>query len=125
MRRWFDQMMENLVSNALKYTPARGEVQVRFETRWPDNVRITVRDTGIGIPPGEQHKLFREFFRASNAKALTRDGSGLGLTLVKKVVDRHRGEIRIDSEPGAGTTVTIELPIRQLRDPGELGADHR
>jgi signal transduction histidine kinase len=105
-----DQVMENLVSNAIKYTPRGGEVKVRFSPRGPEGVRISVRDTGIGIPAGEQNKLFQEFFRASNAKRVTTQGTGLGLALVKRAVGRHHGLISVESEEGKGTAVTVDLP---------------
>lgn len=107
------EMMENLVSNALKYTPAGGEVQVRFERGDPGEVRIRVRDSGIGIPEREQGRLFQEFFRAANAKQHSPAGTGLGLALVKQTVERHRGRIRVDSAEGRGTSVTIDLPVRR------------
>ena len=110
-----EQVMENLVSNAIKYTPEGGDVAVRIARSSPDRVKIVVRDNGIGIPESEQANLFREFFRASNAKKLTREGTGLGLALVKQTVERHNGTLHIDSGEGLGTTVTIELPVRRAQ----------
>jgi len=115
-----EQVMENLVSNAIKYTPEGGEVEVHFRQDGPDRVQIRVSDSGIGIPAVEQDKLFHEFFRASNAKKLTAEGTGLGLVLVKKTVERHGGTLELSSEEGQGTTVTIELPIRQDKPPQDL-----
>lgn len=111
------EMMENLVSNAVKYTPAGGEVRVHFERGDPGEVRFVVRDTGIGIPEAEQARLFQEFFRASNAKKQSPAGTGLGLALVKQTVERHHGRIRVDSAEGRGTTVTVELPVRRVSQP--------
>jgi len=108
-----EEMLQNLVSHALKYTLPGGEVRVRFERGEPGEVRIRVRDTGIGIPEREQGRLFQEFFRAANAKQHSPAGTGLGLTLVKQTVERHRGRIRIDSAEGRGTSVTIDLPVRR------------
>lgn len=108
-----EQVMENLVSNAIKYTPEGGEVEVRFERHGPDEIRITVRDTGIGIPADEQGRLFDEFFRASNAKRLTASGTGLGLALVRQTVDRHAGRIHLSSAEDEGTSVVVEIPVRQ------------
>ena len=105
-----EQLMENLVSNAIKYTPAGGEVAVRFESDEPDMVRIIVRDTGIGIPPEDQDKLFKEFYRARNARELTAEGTGLGLVLVKQTVERHDGTIELTSAEGEGTTIVVRLP---------------
>jgi signal transduction histidine kinase len=108
-----EQLMDNLVSNAIKYTPAGGTVEVAFSHPGSETVRITVQDTGIGIPLKEQGKLFSAFFRASNAKKTTTNGTGLGLALVKQTVERHNGEINVTSEEGKGTTVVIDLPARQ------------
>ena len=113
------EMMENLVSNAIKYTPAGGEVRVRCERGEPGEIRIRVRDTGIGIPEKEQGKLFQEFFRAANAKRHSPAGTGLGLALVKQTVERHHGRIRVDSAEGRGTSVTIDLPVRRARPPAQ------
>ena len=107
-----EQVMENLVSNAIKYTPEGGKVEVSFRQSGPDKVQIVVSDTGIGIPAPEQDQLFQEFFRASNAKQVTTEGTGLGLVLVRQTVERHGGRLELSSEEGEGTTVTIELPIR-------------
>ena len=74
-----------------------------------------VSDTGIGIPATEQDKLFHEFFRASNAKKIATEGTGLGLVLVKQTVERHSGRLALESVEGQGTTVTIELPYRQSK----------
>jgi signal transduction histidine kinase len=105
-----EQMLENLVSNAIKYTPAEGSVEVRF-ARANGTVRIEVNDTGIGIPAAERPKLFTEFFRAENAKAIEEVGTGLGLTIVKEIVDQLGGRIFMESEEGAGTIFVVHLPI--------------
>jgi len=111
------ELMENLVSNAIKYTPEGGEVEVRFEGAGPAEVRIVVRDTGIGIPEKEQGKLFAEFYRASNAKKHSPAGTGLGLALVKQTVERHHGTIALESAEGRGTRVTIEIPVHRVGKP--------
>ena len=110
-----EQVMENLVSNAIKYTPEGGTVEVRFKRHDADIIEIRVKDTGIGIPSEEQEKLFQEFFRASNAKRHTTAGTGLGLTLVKQTVERHKGEVQVNSTEGEGTEVVIRLPIHQAQ----------
>jgi signal transduction histidine kinase len=105
-----EQMLENLVSNAVKYTPAEGTVEVRF-ARANGTVRIEVNDTGIGIPAADRPKLFTEFFRAENAKAMEEVGTGLGLAIVKEIVDQLGGRIFMESEEGAGTIFVVHLPI--------------
>jgi signal transduction histidine kinase len=100
-----EQMLENLVSNAIKYTPEGGHIGMTF---WPGvnkTVRIVLSDSGIGIPKDEMPRLFTEFFRASNVKNFI--GTGLGLTIVKEIVDQHGGVIQVESEEGLGTTFII------------------
>jgi signal transduction histidine kinase len=103
-----DQVVTNLVSNALKYSPQGGRVSVRLE-EFDDAARLTVSDTGIGIAPEFQTELFKPFERGS---ALDQgiSGTGLGLYIIKRVVEQHGGTVALDSAPGAGTTVTIDLP---------------
>ena len=107
-----EQMIENLASNAVKYTPAGGKVEVTFKCGEDDDrpIAIEVRDTGIGIPREEQHRLFSEFFRAANARKVEEVGTGLGLAIVKRMVDLHQGRIRVESEEGSGTAFIIDLP---------------
>jgi signal transduction histidine kinase len=104
-----EQMLENLVSNAIKYTPEGGRIGMTF---WPganETVRIVLSDNGIGIPKDEIPRLFTEFFRASNVQNVI--GTGLGLTIVKEIVDQHGGQIQVESEEGLGTTFIIHLPF--------------
>ena len=105
-----EQMIENLVSNAIKYTPAEGSVDVRF-SRANGTVRIEVSDTGIGIPASARPMLFTEFFRAENAKAMEDIGTGLGLAIVKEIADQLGGRIVVESEEGAGTIFVVHLLI--------------
>ncbi len=104
-----ERVMLNLVSNAVKFTPAGGRVDVEAY-RHADGVRISVSDTGIGIPTDEHHRLFTKFFRSSNAQSGAVAGTGLGLSIVKKLIEAHGGRVSIASVPGLGTTVTVELP---------------
>jgi signal transduction histidine kinase len=108
-----EQMLENLVSNAIKYTPAEGSVDVRF-SRANGTVRIEVSDTGIGIPAQARPKLFTEFFRAENAKSVEDIGTGLGLAIVKEIAAQLGGRIFVESEEGAGTIFVVHLPIAAL-----------
>ncbi len=104
-----ERLVANLVENAVKYTTA-GSVRATL-AREGDTIRMAVVDTGIGIPEESLPKLFQEFHRARNAKALDEVGTGLGLTVVKDLVDRYEGRITVDSREGAGTTVTVWLPL--------------
>jgi signal transduction histidine kinase len=105
-----EQMLENLISNALKYTASGGQVDVGFREIENQRVRIEVRDTGIGIPREERSQLFEEFFRASNASKVEEIGTGLGLAIVKQIVERHGGSINVESEEGKGTAFLVDLP---------------
>ena len=105
-----ERVVLNLVSNAVKFTPRGGRVQVTTEVR-ADEVSLQVTDTGIGIPQEEQAALFTRFFRATNASSLSIPGTGLGLAIVHSLVGVHDGRIEVDSAPGRGTTVTVTLPL--------------
>jgi signal transduction histidine kinase len=105
-----DRVLLNLLSNAVKYTPRGGSITLRV-TETASTATITVADTGIGIPEGDQQRLFTRFYRASNATASHIPGTGLGLVIVGGIVSNHHGSIEISSAEGAGTTVTIELPL--------------
>jgi len=100
----------NLLSNAIKYTPPGGQVTVSLRQEG-DQLIGQVSDTGIGIPPEAQARLFSEFFRASNAKAFTPHGTGLGLAIVKQIVEDAGGHIWVQSEVGKGSTFTFTLPM--------------
>jgi two-component system sensor histidine kinase/response regulator len=100
----------NLISNAIKYTPAGGEVRVTLEEQegWAIG---TVEDTGIGIAPEDQDRIFEEFYRTPQAKEVEPRGTGLGLPLVKRVVERNGGTVEVNSELGQGTRFTFRLPV--------------
>jgi signal transduction histidine kinase len=108
-REELDRIFNNLVSNAVKYTQVGG-VEVRME-RTDGWVRITVADTGIGIPADALPRLFQEFFRARNAKASRETGTGLGLAIVKDLVERYGGRVEVESVEGMGTTFVVLLPV--------------
>ncbi len=104
------QMLDNLVSNAVKFTPEGGTVDV-YLARRGENALIEVRDSGIGIPGEEQHRLFQRFFRSSTATERAIPGVGLGLTISRAIVEAHGGTIGFESEEGRGTTFKVELPL--------------
>jgi signal transduction histidine kinase len=103
------QVWTNLISNAIKYTPPGGIVVVSL-TQNPNYVLGTVRDTGIGIAPKDREHLFEEFFRTQEAKAMEAHGTGLGLSLVKRILESHGGRIWVESEVGKGSKFTFVLP---------------
>jgi len=100
----------NLISNAVKFTPDQGKITVGLQ--YKDGALIgCVQDTGIGIPLEDQEELFQEFFRARNAKEMGIPGTGLGLVIVKRVVEGLEGEITVKSKPGSGTTFQFRIPV--------------
>ena len=107
----------NLVANAIKYsTGAEARVQVDL-TADRDCVYVRIRDHGIGIPAEEQERIFEEFHRASNVAKASASGFGIGLAVVKELVDRYGGRITLESELGVGTTISVELPMVTDTDP--------
>ena len=111
------QLVGNLISNALKFTPAGGSVVARA---FVDGGRavVEIADTGIGIPPAEQSRLFQRFFRSSTATEQAIPGTGLGLVISRAIAEAHGGTIDVTSLPGEGTTFRVEIPL----DPEEVAA---
>jgi heavy metal sensor kinase len=105
------QLLMNLLSNAIKYTPQGGSVAIDC-SRAPGQVVLSVRDTGVGISPGDLPHVFDRFWRADQARSRTgqRPGAGLGLAISKWIVEAHGGTITVQSRPGRGTTFTVTLP---------------
>ena len=103
------QVLDNLVSNAIKYTPNGGSVSITM-TRTGETATIAVSDTGIGIPENEQAQMFGRFFRTSNARDSGIEGSGLGLAITRGIVEAHGGTIGFDSVEGTGSTFRLTLP---------------
>ncbi len=110
-----DMMLNNLISNAVKYNRDEGKVMVRLE-RNADRIIVQVADTGIGMSAEEQQKLFKEFSRIKNAKTANILGSGLGLSILKRLAELYEGDIRVESEPDKGTTFTLEIPASKLAE---------
>jgi heavy metal sensor kinase len=106
-RTRLEQVAANLIDNALKYTPAGGRVDVEVG-REGDVALLRVRDTGTGIPPDELSRIFDRLFRGDTSRA--ERGLGLGLSLVKAVVEAHGGTVSVESEPGRGSVFTVRLP---------------
>ncbi|MGN7471930.1 sensor histidine kinase [Brevibacillus sp. SAFN-007a] len=103
------QVFSNLLTNSLKHTEPNGEVVVSVE-KDRETVLITIQDNGIGIPEEDLPHVFERFYRGDRSRNRERGGSGLGLTIAKGIVEAHQGEIKIESELGKGTIVTIRLP---------------
>ena len=105
------QAVANLVDNAIKYTQAGGRVTLRARQHDGRQI-ISVEDTGVGIAPTDQARLFEKFYRARRSETLREKGSGLGLAIVKSVVEQHGGRVTVESRLGVGSTFTLELPAR-------------
>jgi len=105
----FKQILYNLLSNAAKFTPAGGEIWIEGagEGRF---VRLSVRDTGIGIPPEEQATIFNDFHQVGTTTKGVKEGTGLGLAITKRLVEQHGGKIWVESEPGKGSQFSFTLP---------------
>jgi signal transduction histidine kinase len=103
------QIVTNLLSNALKFSPTGGEVLVSIETRG-DNVRASVRDHGGGIPNDFKPRIFEKFTQATNGHEQQKGGTGLGLSIVRQIVMRMRGQIGFEDAPGGGTIFYVDLP---------------
>lgn len=104
------QVVENLVTNAVKFTPAGGRIEVRILDRGSSGV-VEVRDTGVGVSPEERAKLFERLYRAPSAIASQTQGAGLGLSIVRAIVEAHDGWVQLESQLGAGTTIRFGIPF--------------
>jgi signal transduction histidine kinase len=104
------EIITNLLFNAIKYTPENESISLRAVFK-DDQICITITDTGIGIPPEDVDRVFDEFFRAGNAVAFEKEGTGLGLALVKQIVERHGGSVEAANNPGKGATFTIRFDV--------------
>jgi len=116
------QLLINIIDNAIKYTPAGGEISIKAEkwiTSSIEGVKIAVSDTGIGIPRESIPRLFERFYRVDKARSREMGGTGLGLAIVKHILEVHDGKITVNSIMGKGSTFTVYLPAK----PGLTGID--
>jgi PAS domain S-box-containing protein len=121
-REKMKEVMVNLIGNAIKYSPKGGDVTVRLR-REESNLRIEVRDQGIGIPEEHQKNLFQAFYRVDSSHTAEIPGTGLGLVICKAIVEHHGGKIWLESKPGRGTTFFILIPIRTEIHRGQIGSE--
>jgi signal transduction histidine kinase/CheY-like chemotaxis protein len=119
-RDMWEKIVLNLLSNAFKFT-FTGSIDVRL-VDGGDRVELSVRDTGVGIPQGELPHVFERFHRVEGQRGRTHEGSGIGLALVRELVNLQGGEVRVESEVGRGTIFTVVLPYGEARRP-EAAAD--
>ncbi len=111
-RTEMEMIANNLISNAVKYNRDNGQVRIDAGRNDHGELVIVVADTGIGMTPAEQERLFKDFSRIKNSKTRHILGSGLGLSTIKKIAELYNGEIQLTSEPEVGTTVTVRLPAK-------------
>jgi two-component sensor histidine kinase len=113
------QAFINLISNAIKFSDLNSEVGISIERihdlGTPESIRISISDHGIGIPQEDIGKLFTRFFRGQNAIAGQLPGTGLGLVIVKSIVEFHQGDVKVESTLGKGTTILVDLPTANQR----------
>ncbi|MCX6786127.1 MAG: HAMP domain-containing sensor histidine kinase [Candidatus Komeilibacteria bacterium] len=108
--KYLEQVIDNLLNNALKYTP-QGSISTTIKND-EQNVIVAVKDTGIGIPKTDVGKIFNKFIRGQNARNVYTDGSGLGLFIIKRVMDQHPGsKVWVESEEGKGSTFYLQFPL--------------
>jgi len=110
----FRIVFQNLLSNAVKYTPEKGLITLKMKTD-KKNLLIEIADTGYGIPKKEQARIFQKLFRAENVRAKDTEGTGLGLYIVKSIIDHADGEITFKSEEDKGTTFYLKVPLSGMR----------
>ena len=102
--------VNNLLDNAVKFSPENSEIKVILE-KHGEKIMLKIKDDGMGIPKDEQLKIFEKFYRGKDALHFSTTGTGLGLTIVKQIVEAHGGEISVESEPGKGSRFTISIPV--------------
>jgi two-component system sensor histidine kinase BaeS len=111
------QVVHNLVDNALRHTPAGGEVRVQLRDGNGEGVHLQVADTGSGIRPEDLPHIFEHFYRADESRARSSGGTGMGLAIVKSLVEAHGGHVGVKSAPGTGSIFTVTLPKHTSEEP--------
>jgi heavy metal sensor kinase len=106
-----ERMLLNLLDNAVKYTPAGGDISIALGSKDGD-AHIVVKDTGIGIPVEDQSRIFDRFYRVDKARSRALGGAGLGLSIARWIVEGHGGSLSVESAPGRGSSFTVELPLK-------------
>jgi len=115
-----NQVLMNLVGNAIKFTPVQGRVTVSASRNGGESVQVSVSDTGPGVPADEREKIFTKFYQIAEVNGENSKGTGLGLALSKALVELHGGKIWIESEPGRGSTFLFTLPVSGPQNSGLL-----
>jgi len=109
-RQNLSQLVDNLLDNAIKYTPEQGRIEVRL-SRWGDELLLEVEDSGIGISPQYQERVFERFYRVDKARSQSLGGTGLGLSIVRNIAERHGGSVAVKSQLGRGSVFSFRMPL--------------
>jgi signal transduction histidine kinase len=109
-----NQILMNLIGNAIKFTPVQGKVTVSASRNGGENVQVSVSDTGPGVPPDDREKIFAKFYQIPEMNGANPQGTGLGLAIAKALVELHGGKIWVESEEGRGSTFSFTLPVSDL-----------
>nr|WP_275900425.1 HAMP domain-containing sensor histidine kinase [Anoxybacillus rupiensis] len=104
-----DQVWMNLLHNSIKFTPQKGKISISV-SQSGQKIQVAVSDTGIGMSEEEKMHMFERFYKADRSRNRSEGGNGLGLTIVKKIVSMHHGDIKVESTKGKGTTIFVSLP---------------
>ncbi len=112
-QRGLKQILLNLTSNAIKFTPGSGDIRIGAQVLADGDIEVVVQDSGIGIAPEDMDKVLTPFGQVDSALARENQGTGLGLPLVRAMIELHGGELSLDSSPGNGTTATLRLPAER------------
>jgi two-component system, OmpR family, sensor histidine kinase VicK len=108
-----EEVLHNLLDNAVKYSREKGEIRLHAEQRDDDEIALSVSDNGVGIGKNDLPRIFERFYRADKARSPESiRGTGLGLSIVKHIAQRHGGRVEAESEPGKGTTIRVLLPLQ-------------
>jgi putative tryptophan/tyrosine transport system substrate-binding protein len=110
-RNKINQVLTNLIGNAIKFTPVQGKVTVSASRNGGESVQVSVTDTGPGVPPDEKEKIFAKFYRVAEVNGENSKGTGLGLAISKALVELHGGKLWVESEEGGGSTFSFTLPV--------------
>jgi putative tryptophan/tyrosine transport system substrate-binding protein len=119
-RHKINQVLMNLIGNAIKFTPVQGRVTVSASRNGGESVQVSVADTGPGVPPDEKEKIFAKFYRIAEVNGENPKGTGLGLAISKALVELHGGKIWVESEPNRGSTFSFTLPLSGPQSSGLL-----
>ncbi len=115
-RQNISQLIDNLIDNAIKYTPENGQIGVKLSVENNTNMLLEVSDTGIGISPQFQQRIFERFYRVDKARSRSLGGTGLGLAIVKNIAEKHAGSIQLKSQVGRGSTFSYRMPLSELTE---------